>query len=464
MLNVILLSHKTDKRSPAMKHLLTTLLLFAAAGLQSVYAQQPQTTKPNFVVIMADDLGYGDLGIYGATLIKTPHLDRMAAEGMRLDSFYASANTCTPSRGGLLTGRYPIRLDLVMDVARPTNNIGLSPDEITIGEALQAEGYRTAMIGKWHLGHQPERSPIHNGFDEFYGLLHSNDMHPLELYRGEQVIEDPVDQSTLTERYTAEAVRFIEENKDQPFFLYVPHTFPHAPLYVSDQFEGQSDAGLYGDVVEELDWSTGEILATLDRLGLDDNTLVIFTSDNGPWMEGSAGHLRDRKGVSWDGGSRVPFIARWPSVIPAGQTSDEPVMNIDLFPTLLALAGGDLPTDRVIDGKNMMSVLSEGAASPHEALFLFQNDRIAGVRSGQWKLVLESNYLSAITRFDHDASQFGTEGLLFDLALDPSETYSFARENPDVMARLHDYLEQAKQNLNSTVLEAAWNRPAARAL
>ena len=447
-----------------MKHLLTTLLLFAVAGLQMTHAQQSQTNKPNIVVIMADDLGYGDLGIYGATLINTPHLDRMANEGMRLDSFYASANTCTPSRGGLLTGRYPIRLDLVMDVARPTNNIGLSPDEITIAEALQAEGYRTAMIGKWHLGHQPERSPIHNGFDEFYGLLHSNDMHPLELYRGEQVIEDPVDQSTLTERYTAEAVRFIEANKDQPFFLYVPHTFPHAPLYVSDQFEGQSDAGLYGDVVEELDWSTGEILATLDRLGLDDNTLVIFTSDNGPWMEGSAGHLRDRKGVSWEGGSRVPFIARWPSVIPAGQTSDEPVMNIDLFPTLLALAGGDLPTDRVIDGKNIMPVLRDGAPSPHEALFLFQNDRIAGVRSGQWKLVLESNYLSAITRFDHEDSQFGNEGLLFDLARDPSESFSYARENPDVMARLHQYLEQAKQNLNSTVLEAAWNRPAARAL
>ncbi|MDP3518700.1 MAG: sulfatase [Pseudohongiella sp.] len=452
-----------------MKLLLTTLLLIplvlnAAASFQSAQAQTPAPGKPNIVVIMADDLGYGDLGIYGATLIKTPHLDRMASEGMRLDSFYASANTCTPSRGGLLTGRYPIRLDLVMDVARPTNNIGLSPDEITIGEALQAEGYRTAMIGKWHLGHQPERSPIHNGFDEFYGLLHSNDMHPLELYRGEQVIEDPVDQSTLTERYTAEAVRFIEQNKDQPFFLYVPHTFPHAPLYVSDQFEGQSDAGLYGDVVEEIDWSTGEILATLDRLGLDDNTLVIFTSDNGPWMEGSAGHLRDRKGVSWDGGARVPFIARWPSIIPAGQSSDEPVMNIDLFPTLLALAGGELPTDRVIDGKDIMPVIRDGAASPHEALFLFQNDRIAGVRSGQWKLVLESNYLSAITRFDHEASQFGTEGLLFDLALDPSETYSFARENPDVMTRLHQYLEQAKQNLNSTVLEAAWNRPAARAL
>jgi arylsulfatase A len=447
-----------------MKHLLTAILLIATATFNLAHAQTPGGSKPNFVVIMADDLGYGDLGIYGSTLIKTPHLDRMATEGMRLDSFYASANTCTPSRGGLLTGRYPIRLNLVNDVARPTNDIGLSPDEITIGEALQAHGYATAMIGKWHLGHQPERSPIHNGFDEFYGLLHSNDMHPLELYRGEQVIENPVDQSTLTARYTAEAVRFIEDNQQQPFFLYIPHTFPHAPLYVSEQFEGQSDAGLYGDVVEEMDWSTGEILATLERLGLDDNTLVIFTSDNGPWMEGSAGHLRDRKGVAWEGGARVPFIARWPSVIPAGQASDEPVMNIDLFPTLMALAGADLPTDRVIDGKNIMPVLSEGAASPHEALFLFQNDRIAGVRSGSWKLVLESNYLSAMTRFDHPGSQFGNEGLLFDLALDPSETYSYARENPDVMARLHQYLEQAKQNLNSKVLEAAWNLPAPRSL
>ncbi|MBU2099219.1 MAG: sulfatase, partial [Gammaproteobacteria bacterium] len=384
------------------------------------------------------------------------------SEGIKLDSFYASANTCTPSRGGLLTGRYPIRLDLVTDVARPTNNIGLSPDEITIAEALKALGYNTAMIGKWHLGHQVERSPLNNGFDRFYGLLHSNDMNPLELYDNSQVIENPVNQATLTRRYTEEAIRFIESNQHQPFFLYLPHTFPHAPLYASEQFSGQSDAGLYGDVVEELDWSTGEILNTLDRLGLDNNTLVIFTSDNGPWMEGSAGHLRDRKGVAWDGGARVPFIARWPSVIHAGQVSDEPVMNIDLFPTLLNLAGGQLPGDRVIDGMDIMQVLAHGGASPHEALFIFQNDRIAGVRSGQWKLVLESNYLTLITRFDHEASQFGGEGLLFDLARDPSETYSFARENPDVMARLHGYLELARQNLNSNVLEAAWTRPAAR--
>lgn len=415
--------------------------------------------QPNFVVIMADDLGYGDIGVYGASLINTPYLDRMSLEGIRLDSFYASANTCTPSRGGLLTGRYPIRLDLVTDVARPTNNVGLSPEEITIGGALQDLGYRTALIGKWHLGHQPERSPLRNGFHEFYGLLHSNDMHPLELYHNEQVIEDPVDQTTLTERYTAEAVRFIEENQDQPFFLYLPHTMPHTPLFVSERFEGQSQAGLYGDVVETIDWSTGEILNTLQRLGLDDNTLVIFTSDNGPWFEGSSGPFRDRKGVAWEGGLRVPFIARWPSVIPAGQVSDEPSMNIDLFPTLVKLAGGDLPDDRVIDGQDIMPVLRDGAASPHEALFMFQNDRIAGVRSGKWKLVVESNYLSVVTSFDNPDSYYGPEGLLFDLELDPSETYSFTRENPQVVARLRGYLEQAQRNLNTTVLEAMWNRP-----
>ncbi|MDT8429851.1 MAG: sulfatase [Pseudomonadales bacterium] len=415
--------------------------------------------RPNIIVIMADDLGYGDLGVYGASLIDTPHLDRLSREGIRLDSFYASANTCTPSRGGLLTGRYPIRLNLVSDVARPTNNIGLSPDEITIGGALQALGYRTALIGKWHLGHQPERSPLKNGFDEFYGLLHSNDMHPLELYHNEQVIEDPVDQTTLTERYTAQAIRFIEANREQPFFLFLPHTMPHTPLFVSDRFAGQSDAGLYGDVVETIDWSTGEILATLERLGLDEDTLVIFTSDNGPWFEGSSGHFRDRKGVAWEGGLRVPFIARWPEVIPPGQVSAEPVMNIDLFPTLVQLAGGELPTDRVIDGKDIMPVLRNAAASPHEALFLFQNDRIAGVRSGKWKLVVESNYLSAVTRFDHPDSYYGPEGLLFDLERDPSETYSYTRENPEVVARLRGYLEQARSRLNSTVLDAMWNRP-----
>lgn len=438
-----------------MRSLLILVALFTFCTPHS----QGQERQPNFIVIMGDDLGYGDLGVYGSTLISTPNLDRMSLEGVRLDSFYSSANVCTAARGGLLTGRYPIRLGLVLDVARPTNDIGIAPEEITLGEALQELGYRTALFGKWHLGDEPERSPVRNGFDEFFGLLHSNDMTPLELYRNEQVIENPVDQSTLTERYTNEAVRFIEENRDNPFFLYLPHTFPHVPLYTAGRFEGQSAAGLYGDVVETIDWSTGEILAALKRLGLDENTLVLFTSDNGPWFEGSPGPFRDRKGSSWEGGQRVPFIARWPGMISSGTVSNEPVMNIDIFPTLLKLAGGTLPADRIIDGKDIWPVLSKMAASPHEALFLFDNDRIAGVRSGPWKLVVESRYRAAVPSFDNPQSYYGPDGLLFNVQLDPSETYSYTREYPDVVARMRDHLERGRKELNSTVLEQMWNRP-----
>lgn len=434
-------------------------LWFAFTAIVSSCQQATGSTQPNIVIIMADDLGYGDIGVYGASLISTPNIDRMSSEGIRLDSFYASANVCTPSRGGLLTGRYPVRLGLTADVARPTNDIGLPRDEITIARALKDLGYSTALIGKWHLGSQPQHAPLNYGFDSFYGLLHSNDMHPLELYHNTLVIEDPVDQTTLTQRYTDEAVRFIKANREQPFFLYLPHTFPHTPLYTAAPFEGESAAGLYGDTVETLDWSTGQILDTLDSLGLDDNTLVIFTSDNGPWFEGSAGHLRDRKGASWEGGMRVPFIARWPDIIPAGQVSNEAAMNIDLFPTLISLAGGELPSDRPIDGKDILPMLSQGADSPHEALYLFQNDRIAGVRSGKWKLVVESSYRNVITSFDNSDSYYGPEGLLFDLALDPGETYSFTRENPDIASRLRGYLEQAQQDLKTTVLENMWFRP-----
>lgn len=408
---------------------------------------------------MADDLGYGDLGIYGSTLIDTPNIDLMALQGIRLTSFYSSANVCTAARGGLLTGRYPIRLDLVLDVARPTNEIHIAADEITLAEALKDLGYSTALFGKWHLGSRLEWSPIHHGFDEFYGVLHSNDMTPLELYRGDRVIEDPVDQTTLTQRYTAEAVRFMEQNRANPFFLYLPHSFPHVPLFVSDRFSGQSDAGLYGDIVETIDWSMGEILSKVKELGLDDNTLIIFTSDNGPWFEGSSGPFRDRKGSAWEGGLRVPFIARWPSVIPPGAVSHEPAMGIDIFPTLLALAGGSLPVDREIDGKNILALLTENATTPHEALYLFNDDRIAGVRSGRWKLVVESFYRTALPSFDNPQSYYGPDGLLFDLELDPSETYSYTRENPEVVARLREYLEQGQRSLNSTVLQQMWNRP-----
>ena len=382
---------------------LRLLLLTIVAGLVA-NAQAQDGRQPNFIVIMADDLGYGDLGVYGSQLIKTPNLDRMALEGARLDSFYSSANVCTAARGGLLTGRYPIRLDLVSDVARPTNDVHLAAEEISLAEALKPLGYQTALFGKWHLGSRMEWSPLTQGFDEYFGVLHSNDMTPLELYRQEQMIENPVNQNTLTERYTNEAVRFIEANQDNPFFLYMPHTFPHVPLYVSNQFSGQSDAGLYGDVVETIDWSVGQVLATLDRLGLDENTIVIFTSDNGPWFEGSPGPYRDRKGSSWEGGQRVPFIAKWAGTIPGGLVSNEPAMNIDIFPTLVKLAGGDLPTDRQIDGKDILPMLVEGAASPHNARYLFDSDRIAGVRSGQWKLDVETRYRTAVPSFDNPNS------------------------------------------------------------
>lgn len=442
-----------------MKNAIRFCLLLACTVAVAGCTGASGNTQPNIIVIMADDLGYGDIGVYGASLISTPNLDRMSAEGIRLDSFYASANICTPSRGGLLTGRYPVRLGLTADVARPNNDIGLAREEITIASALKDVGYSTALIGKWHLGSQPRHAPLHYGFDAFYGLLHSNDMHPLMLYQNEQIIEDPVNQSTLTERYTDQAVSFIESRRNQPFFLYLAHTFPHTPLHTAAPFAGQSAAGLYGDTVETLDWSTGRILDTLDRLGLDDNTLVIFTSDNGPWFEGSASHLRDRKGASWEGGMRVPFLARWPGTIPAGQASNEPAMNIDLFPTLVGLAGAEMPDDRPIDGRDILPMLAEGAPSPHEALYLFQNDRIAGVRSGQWKLVVESSYRNVITSFDHSDSYYGPSGLLFDLQLDPAETYSYARENPEVVARLRSYLEQAQRDLDTTVLENMWFRP-----
>lgn len=433
-------------------------LLAITTAFTSLHAQD-SARPPNFIVIMADDLGYGDLGIYGSNLIKTPNLDRMALNGARLDSFYSSANVCTAARGGLLTGRYPIRLDLVNDVARPGNEIHLADEEITLAESLQPLGYQTALFGKWHLGSRVDWSPVHQGFDEFFGVLHSNDMTPLELYRQQQVIEDPVNQNTLTERYTREAIRFIESNQQQPFFLYMPHTFPHVPLYVSNRFSGQSAAGLYGDVVETIDWSVGEILATLDRLGLDENTLVLFTSDNGPWFEGSPGPFRDRKGSSWEGGQRVPFIAQWHGKIPPGVVSNEPAMNIDIFPTLMNLAGGTLPADRVIDGRDIFPLLTDSANSPHEALYLFDADRIVGVRSGQWKLVVETRYRTAVTSFDHPDSYYAPNGLLFDVQRDPSETYSYTREFPAVVAHMRELLRRGEKEFGSTILQDMWNRP-----
>ena len=432
--------------------------LFFSLGLLCATFVCAQNERPNFILIMADDLGIGDLGVYGSSLINTPNLDRMAAEGIVFDSFYASANVCTASRGGLLTGRYPIRLGLVDDVARPTNDIHLAETEITIAEALKGEGYNTAIFGKWHLGSRVEWYPLNHGFDEFYGALHSNDMAPFQLYRDDQIIEDPVDQTTLTQRYTSEALRFIEQNKDNPFFLYIPHSFPHVPLFVTEEFEGQSSAGLYGDVVETIDWSMGQILKKLNELGIDENTMVIFTSDNGPWFEGSSGQFRNRKGTSWEGGLRVPFIARWPSIIPRNQRNSHAAMNIDVLPTILDFAGVSLSSETPPDGKSLRGVLTNGEGSPHDYLYLFNNDRIAAVRSGKWKLVVETFYRTGVPSFDNPNSYYAPNGLLFDLEKDPSETYSFTREYPGVAEELHSHLIKGQKALNSKVLPNMFNR------
>lgn len=432
--------------------------LFFSLGLLCGTFVWAQNERPNFIVIMADDLGIGDLGVYGSSLINTPNLDRMAAEGIVFDSFYASANVCTASRGGLLTGRYPIRLGLVDDVARPTNDIHLAETEITIAEALKGEGYNTAIFGKWHLGSRVEWYPLNHGFDEFYGALHSNDMAPFQLYRDNQIIEDPVDQTTLTQRYTSEALRFIEQNKDNPFFLYIPHSFPHVPLFVTEEFEGQSSAGLYGDVVETIDWSMGQILKKLNELGIDENTMVIFTSDNGPWFEGSSGQFRNRKGTSWEGGLRVPFIARWPSIIPRNQRNSHAAMNIDVLPTILDFAGVSLSSETPPDGRSLRGVLTNGEGSPHDYLYLFNNDRIAAVRSGKWKLVVETFYRTGVPSFDNPNSYYAPNGLLFDLEKDPSETYSFTREYPGVAEELHSHLIKGQKALNSKVLPNMFNR------
>ncbi len=390
---------------------------------------------PNFVVVMADDLGIGDIGPYGNRLIETPHLDRMAAEGIRFTDFYSSANVCTPSRGGLLTGRYPVRLGLTRDVARPTNDIGIDSEEVTVAEVLKAARYATACIGKWHLGHTEAQWPTANGFDYFYGLPYSNDMAPLALYRMSESIEDPVEQTTLTERYTSEAIAFMEEHRDEPFFIYLPHTMPHVPLFVSERFSGKSDAGLYGDVVETIDWSMGQLFDALARLGLDEKTVVLFTSDNGPWWEGSSGMYRNRKGSSWDGGMRVPLIARWPGVVPEGATTAGISMNIDLMPTILSLAGLDVPKGVTFDGQDISSLLKGGQESPHAYLLLFDSSSVAGVRSQDWKLVVQSFYRNYNAPIGSEKYYYHP-GLLFDMKTHPDELYSLTREHPDI-AELH---------------------------
>jgi uncharacterized sulfatase len=400
------------------------------------------------VLIVADDLGFGDLGVFGATRIKTPHLDDIARRGVALTGFYAAANICSPSRAAILTGRYPIRSGLGWDVINADDERGLPGDEITIAEMLREHGYATAMIGKWHLGNRPEFWPTRQGFDRFFGVPHSNDMPDFALYRGEKKIEQPVRQNTLTRRYTREAIAFIEENAQQPFFLYLSHTFPHIPLFVSEEFKGRSQAGLYGDVVEELDWSAGQIVKALRANGILENTLILFTSDNGAWWEGSNGTFKGAKGSTWEAGYRVGLIASLPALIPAGTRSDALTVNIDLLPTIAEITGAKAPGDRALDGRSLLPLLSgEEDRSPHDYFYYFDNEELAGIRDRRFKLLTRAYYrrhLGAMDLFTVIPEFQGPYWLLFDLEDPQPERYSVAREHPEVVKRLARELSRAE--------------------
>lgn len=434
--------------------------------------------RPNIVLIFTDDQGYGDVGCFGATGFRTPNLDRMAAEGMKFTDFYVNCPVCSGSRAALLTGCYYPRVSM-SPVLFPNARIGLNPAEITIAEVLKRQGYATACIGKWHLGHLPDFLPTRQGFDYYYGIPYSNDMtidpaaplakdivlregmtveriraekpvhNKVPLMRNEEVIEYPADQSTLTRRYTDEAIRFMRAHRDGPFFVYLPHTMCHLPLDVSEAFRGRSGAGLFGDVIEELDWSVGEILKAIKELGLDEKTLVIFTTDNGA-ASGSSRPLRGKKASLYEGGIRVPCIMRWPGQIPAGSVCAEVAATIDLLPTLARLAGTEAPQDRIIDGKDICPLMQglPGATSPHEAYLVYHGGR-AAVRSGQWKFYPWLEGAQARGSQPGEQPPAGPAVQLYDLSADISETTNVAEQHPDVVARLQEMTKAMVEELEA---------------
>ena len=427
---------------------------------------------PNFIIIFTDDQGFEDIGCFGSPKIKTPNLDKLAAEGRKFTSFYSANSVCSPSRASLLTGCYPVRIS-IPGVLFPRHEIGLNPDEITIADLLKSKGYATSCIGKWHIGHKPKFLPTRQGFDSYYGIPYSNDMtidpeanlaadiklregftldrirneKPkkdfVPLMRNEEVIEYPCDQTTLTQRYTEEAVKFIEENKNKPFFLYLPHTMPHIPLFASEKFKGKSERGLYGDTIEEIDWSVGEIMKSLRDNNLDKNTLVIYTSDNGPWKlkggrGGSAHPLRGFKFQTYEGGMRVPCIMHWKGKVPAGSSCDEIAATIDLLPTIAGLSGAEMPNDRTIDGKDIWPLIAgkKGAQTPHKIYFFYKGNKLESARQGKWKLRRSGKNSQPVE--------------LYDLASDISESKNLAKENEilvnEMINKMNLFDEKLKKN------------------
>jgi arylsulfatase A-like enzyme len=465
-------------------------------GTAALLLPQPASTAqrrsgkrtPNIVIIFTDDQGYSDVGVYGARGFRTPNLDRLATEGMRFTDFYVAQPVCSASRAALLTGCYPNRIGITGALG-PQSRHGIHDREVTLGELCKSKGYATAVFGKWHLGHHPKFLPPRHGFDEYYGIPYSNDMWPLHpdyvnlapeaaqrkrgypdlpLIEGDRIVKPkvmPEDQTRFTTEFTRRAVDFIRRSKDRPFFLYLAHPMPHVPLFVSDKFKGKSEQGLYGDVIMEIDWSVGRILDALRQHGLEDNTLVVFTSDNGPWLSygnhaGLCEPLREGKGTTYEGGIRVPCIMRWPGRIPAGSLCHEPIMTIDLFPTIAGLIDAELPSHK-IDGKDIRPLMTgePGAKSPHEVLyFYYHRNDLEALRSGRWKLVLPHKYRSLTGDPGRDGRPHGysypTSGLeLYDLESDPGEQRNVADDHPDVVTRLEALAEQARDDLGDSLTE-----------
>jgi len=481
------------------------LAVASSAFVPAALSGYRQGTKPvNFVVIYTDDQGYADLGCYGAQGFETPHIDKLASEGMRFTNFHTAQAVCSASRASLLTGCYPNRIG-IRAALMPDSQIGLNPEQETVAEVLRKQGYTSAIFGKWHLGHHPKFLPLQHGFDEYLGLPYSNDMWPVDfdgtpqtpetagtkghrpkypplpLIEGNEKIAEIRtfdDQATLTTRYTERAVQFIEKAKDRPFFLYVPHSMPHVPLAVSDRFKGKSKQGTYGDVIMEIDWSVGQTLAALDRNGLRENTLVVFASDNGPWLRfgnhgGSAGPLREGKGTSWEGGYRVPCIMRWPGVIRPGSTCDKLAATLDILPTLAAIAQAPLP-EKNIDGVNVLPLLEgNNRPSPREYMFVYypegdKYDQLEAVYDGRWKLHLPHPYISAKgVKLGQDGMPGGymkreTRLALYDLKEDIGETKDVQEQHPEIVRRLTALAEQAREELGDKDRPGKGVRPPGR--
>ena len=467
--------------------LILSLILFSCAEKKK---ESKVEIPPNVILIFTDDQGYQDVGTFGSPNIETPHLDQMAKEGVKLTSFYSAQPICSASRAGILTGCYPNRIG-IHNALGPGSPTGINAAEMTIAEMLKNIGYKTAIFGKWHLGDSPNFLPTRHGFDEFFGIPYSNDMWPyhpqqgtvfnfgpLPLYENETVLDTLTEQSQLTTQITERSVDFINRNKNNPFFLYVPHPQPHVPLFVSDKFKGKSERGLYGDVIMEIDWSVGEILAALKKNGIEENTVVIFTSDNGPWLAygnhaGSALPFREGKGTAWEGAQREPFIMRYPNKITPGKTIDIPVMAIDILPTIAEITGARLP-NLTIDGKSALSVLTgESQESPQEAYFFYYRiNELMGVRYGKWKMYFPHTYRTM------DGQEPGKDGLpgeyrmvemeeieLYDVTTDISETNNVAEDYPEVVDQIKVLANEMRHELGDSLLdlEGTKNREAGKA-